>query len=330
LCDKETALLNTFLPQDGGLQKSAVTDTLPATALWIDMLHPTGEEEHLVEQALGLDLPTREEMQEIEISSRLYREDGGLFMTATVLSRTETERPEAHPVTFVLTGERLVTIRYSEPRTFQAFAQRAQRRHSGYDAALPILVGLLEAVVDRAADILERLGADVDAISLEIFEHRGEQPTKARNFHDMLRRIGSKGDLNSKARESLVSIGRLAAFLAQGLDSAKADREAKSRVKTLGRDVHSLTDHASFLSTKINFLLDATLGMINIEQNAIIKTFSVAAVAFLPPTLIASIYGMNFAFMPELKWPFGYLFAVVLMVLSAVLPYLYFKRRGWL
>ena len=323
-------MFDVYVAHEGGLQRAGMTAGIPAAAAWIDMLRPTHDEEVAVGSAFGIDVPTHEEMQEIEISSRLYAEDGALFMTATILSQAATETPEAKPVTFILAGERLLTIRYSEPKSFQAFVSRATRPRSGYATGEGALVGLLETIVDRTADTLERLANDVDALSLEIFANRDGRPTKAGDFQDILQRIGRKGDLNSKARESLVSIGRLVTFAAQRFDARKATKETKAQVETLIRDVHSLTDHASFLSNKINFLLDATLGMINIEQNAIIKIFSVAAVVFLPPTLVASIYGMNFDFMPELKWIAGYPFALGLMVLSALLPYLYFKRRGWL
>jgi magnesium transporter len=146
----------------------------------------------------------------------------------------------------------------------------------------------------------------------------------------VLEQIGRKGDLTSHIRDSLVTLERLVGFLGHVAMQRKSGKDLRERLKTLSRDVRSLTDHSSFLSQKITFLLDATLGMINIEQNAIIKIFSVAAVVFLPPTLIASIYGMNFEEMPELDWLFGYPFAIALMILSAILPYLFFKRRGWL
>ena len=192
-----------------------------------------------------------------------------------------------------------------------------------------VLLGLLEAVVDRAADILERIGADVDAISREVFQ-QGTDAKRSTDFQSVLSKVGRKGDLCSKARESLVSIGRIATFLMQVAMDNNWAPEIRARFKTLGRDVHSLTDHASFLASKIAFLMEATLGMIGIEQNAIIKIFSVAAVVFLPPTLIASIYGMNFEHMPELEWSLGYPWALGLMLVSAFLPYWYFKRKGWL
>ena len=214
-------------------------------------------------------------------------------------------------MTFILTTGKLVTLRYTEPMPFRAFAARVQRAGTNYQRAEYVLAGLFDAIIDRVTDILERIDSELDQLSLDVFDHPEHKPTKGRDFQRVLREIGKLGDLNSKTRESLVSIGRLLGFLnhtQQGsqLNSQqryKPTKDMRARLKLLSRDVQSLTDHASFLVNKITFLLDATLGMINIEQNAIIKIFSVAAVAFLPPTLIASIYGMNFEFMPELACP---------------------------
>lgn len=324
-------MLKIYTAHRGGLQLAPPGGELrvSAEAVWLDLPEPTFEETHAVESFLGIEVPTREDMEEIEISSRLYSEDGAVFLTAMVLARSETDQPELTPITFIMAGERLVTLRYDDPRPFPAFSLRAQRPGSGFSRGPVVLLGLLESVVDRAADILERIGADVDAISREIFEH-GAGVNRGTDFQAVLSKVGRKGDLTSKARESLVSIGRIATFLMQAALDRDWARDTRARVKTLSRDVHSLTDHASFLASKIAFLMEATLGMIGIEQNAIIKIFSVAAVVFLPPTLIASIYGMNFEHMPELQWMLGYPWALGLMVLSAFLPYWYFKRRGWL
>jgi len=324
-------MLKVYAADQNRLRKVDVTEdhTPPADTIWFDLLRPTTEETRVVEAALHLELPSREEMQEIEVSSRLYEEDGNYYMTATIISKADTEHPESGAITFILAGNRLVTLRFTEPRPFAIFTARAQRA-GAYATGHTILLGLLEAIIDRLADTLEFTANRVDALSREIFEHPDKQPLKSRDFQDVLRRIGHQGDLTSMARESLLNIARLLTFLGQAIAGAKAPKDLRGRLKTMSRDVNSLSDHASFLSNKINFLLDATLGMINIEQNAIIKIFSVAAVVFLPPTLIASIYGMNFDFIPELHWAVGYPLALVLMVLSALLPYLYFKRRGWL
>lgn len=324
-------MLDVYVKQDGRLARLSGATDIPVEAVWIDMLRPTYEEEALVERAVGVDVPTHEEMLEIEVSSRLYEEDGRLFLTATVLSQSDSVLPAARPITFVLTPEHLVTVRYSEPKSFEMFGSRCVKPGAGADPA-SLLVGLLDAVIDRTADTLERLSAEMDALSAKVFRPRvgADRRRSDVEYHDVLREIGQKGELNAKIQESLLSIGRLATYLGQALLAGKPARDLRGRVKTLGRDVNSLTDHAHFLSDRVTFLLDATLGLINIEQNAIIKIVSIATLVFLPPTVIASVYGMNFQFMPELAWPWGYPFALALMAASAVLPYLVFRRIGWL
>lgn len=325
-------MLNVFvIDRRGCLVRAEVAPDapLPAEAVWLDLIAPTLEEERLVEALLEVELPTREEMQEIEVSSRLYEENGVLYMTATVLSKAQSERPETTAVSFILAGDRLVTVRYAEPQPFALYSARCQRAPGAHTRGNAVLAGLLDALIDRIADVLEHIGLEVDGISHEIFEH-STKPSGGDDFQDILRRLGRRGDLTSKVRESLVGIGRVLMFLSQASAAQKIAKDLRDRLRTMSRDVRSLTDHASFLAGKINFLLDATLGMINIEQNAIIKIFSVVAVVFLPPTLIASIYGMNFEHMPELDWTFGYPMALLLMLGSAITPYLYFKRRGWL
>jgi magnesium transporter len=311
-------------------------------AVWIDLLRPTKDEEAAVERAFGIDVPTREETSEIELSSRLYAEDGAHFMTAMMLSHTDGDNVLLSPATFVLVGERLVTVRYEEPRVIDVFVARCQK--SGTMTAEGVFAGLLEALIERAGDVLERAGHELDAISREVFSIEPPVPKakgvarllpekpkpKPRDFQSVLEQVGRKGDLLSKVYESLISVQRLLTYAAATVQARKADKSASSQFKLLGRDVQSLVDHAAFLTQKINFLLDATLGMINIQQTSIIKIFSVAAVVFLPPTLIASIYGMNFKFMPELAWPAGYPFAIGMMILSAIVPYQFFKWRGWL
>ena len=310
-------------------ETQAAEAAVPAGAVWLDLLRPTPAEDRAVEAAVGIDVPTHEAMQEIEASSRLYEEQGALYMTGTLVAQADTDTPLSTAVTFILFGERLVTVRHAEPRPFQTFASRAARQAGHHVRADAILLGLLEAVIDRIADVLEQVGAEVDAISRAVFQPADGKGRRSHDFQALLRRLGSKGDLNSKARESLLSIGRILIYLDQA-GEPKRPKDTRGRLKTMQRDVQSLSDHADSLAGKVNFLLDATLGLITIEQNAIVKTFSVVAVAFLPPTLIASIYGMNFHRMPELDWPWGYPAALGLMVASAVLPLLYFRRKGWL
>jgi magnesium transporter len=254
-------------------------------------------------------------------------------MTMTTVANVEGDSPAKAPVTFIIKGETLVTVRHADPKPFLIYAAKAQRNGAApCTSGEAVMLGLIEAIIDRTADALERIGDEVDTISQEVFRNKAKSVSKkTRDLQSLIEQIGSKGDLLTKIRESLVSIARLVAYHgAINSKRSKASKDMRQRIRMVQRDATSLGDHAIFLSAKINFLLDATLGLINLEQNQIIKIFSVAAVAFLPPTLVASIYGMNFESMPELRWAHGYPWALGLMVLSAVVPYLYFKRRGWL
>ena len=315
------------------LKKTEPVDlaALPESAVWIDLVKPTTEEDRAVEKLAGIAVPTREDMQEIEISSRLYIENGARYMTASLMCAADTPSPRITPVTFILSGHRLVTVRYDAPRPFALVENKLAR------SAIPgingeiVLLELLDAVIDRCADILERAGADVDQVSHDIFEPESVTgPGQTKRYSNIMIEIGRKGDLTSKVRESLVSIGRLVTFVTADADNAKWSKEMRAQLKTMQRDVASLTDHASYLSNKITFVLDAMLGVVNLEQNNIIKLFSVMAVVLMPPTLIASVYGMNFKFMPELEWAHGYPMALSMMVLAAVLPYVFFKWKKWL
>jgi len=303
---------------------------VPAGAIWLDLYSPTVAEDRAVEAAFGVAVPTREEMAEIEPSSRLYIENNARVMTATLLFNSETERPSITPVTFILAGNRLITVRYEEPKPFAIVGAKLARNCPAGVIGEMIMIDLLDAIIDRAADVLERAAADVEVISRRIFERRGARDDPRQSYQAILRSIGRKGDLTSKIRESLVSIGRLVLFLANEAEGMKLPRDQRAQVKSMARDVFSLTDHSTFLANKITFLLDATLGMVSLEQNNVIKIFSVVAVALMPPTLIASIYGMNFKVMPELQWQYGYPLAVVLMLAAAVAPYMYFKWKKWL
>jgi len=325
-------MMKTYLPQNGGLKAAPDAESAAAIAhgLWIDLIDPTPEERQSVNNALGMELPTRADMEEIEISSRLYAEDGALFMTALILANSGTEKPSADVVTFILAREKLITLRYIDPQPFRTFEARCGRSMIGANKAENALMALLDVIIDRLADILERAGSEVEGISHEIFDStRGNQPISSRDFQKILRALGRKHDLNSKIRDSLLSLARVLAFLEQAMDTT-TNKDVLAHVKTLTRDAQSLVDHSSYMGNKLSYLLDATLGLINIDQNNIIKIMSVAAMVFLPPTLIASVHGMNFKFMPELDWMGGYPMAVALMLISMVLPYLWFKRKGWL
>jgi magnesium transporter len=325
-------MMKIFMPLNGGLRivPDADSAAVPSEALWIDLYDPTPEERQAVNNTLGLDLPTRADMEEIEVSSRLYAENNALYMTALVLANSGTESPIAGTVTFVLVRNTLITIRYVEPQPFRTFEARCRRGTVAAIKAENVLFDLLDVIVDRLADIQERASTEIEGISREIFDPDNSQhPITSREFQEVLRALGRKHDLSGKIRESLLTISRVLAFLAQTMDT-KPNKDMLPHVKTLTRDVQSLQDHLGYLASKLSYLLDATLGLINIDQNNIIKIMSVAAMVFLPPTLIASIYGMNFSVLPEKDWTFGYPFSLLLMLASAVGPYIWFKRKGWL
>src|SRR6516162_6462286 len=310
-------MLWVYVPRGTSLYRIAVTSDadVPDSAIWFDLINPTHEEDKIVERKVGVAVPTREEMQEIEVTSRLYVENGARYMTATLMCQSDTDTPRTTPVTFIISGHRLITVRYEDPRPFMIVGNKLARVCSPTVGGESVLMDLLDAVIDRAADIFEPEAGGAD---------------RSRSYNEILKTIGKKGDLASKVRESLVSIGRLLLYLANEADSMRWAKESRAQLRGMQRDVHSLSDHAAYLSNKIQFLLDAMLGVVTIEQNNVIKIFSVAAVALMPPTLIASIYGMNFKHMPELDWQLGYPVAIVLMLLAAALPYFVFKWKKWL
>ncbi|MCW5721493.1 MAG: magnesium/cobalt transporter CorA [Devosia sp.] len=304
--------------------------------VWIDLLNPTQDDNRIVGASLGIHVPLQDEVEEIELSSRLYLEDGAEFLTITALTELDTDDPTKMPVTFILKNGVLVTARWCEPKPFAAYKLRAAR-HKDVPSrnGEEVMIGLLEALIDRLADILEHIGTEIDAISREAFRNKASKANKkTHELQALIERIGRQAEVLTLVQESLVSIGRVTVYHA-AMDAAprrgEVGRESRRTwLKVIQRDVTSLSEHARGLNGRVNFLLDATLGLISLEQNQIIKIFSVAAVVFLPPTLVASIYGMNFSVMPELEWTLGYPFAIGLMVLFAVLPYLFFKRKGWL
>jgi magnesium transporter len=328
----EKLMLRVFTPTD----EMALTEVdeargmLPEGAVWIDMISPTRAEELFIERVTGIEVPTPEEMIEIETSSRLYTENGALYMTATIVTGIFKDLPESHSVGFVLTPVHLITVRYADVVAFDRFAGHATRTPALCSGSGMALVNIFDAVVDRLADGIEHIGSEVDAISRQAFRRarsRGQQRVSNLVLQSLLTRLGAAQDALSKSRESAVSLSRALGWLSF---AAPSDMELGPHLKSLGRDLKSLTDHASYMASNITFLLDATLGLISIEQNAVLKIFSVSAIVFMPPTLVAGIYGMNFDALPELHWQLGYPWALLLMLLSAVLPYLFFRWRGWL
>ncbi len=325
-------MLSVYVPHGNSLERIELgpDGIVPDAAIWFDLVNPTLAEDKLLERYLGIAVPTREEMQEIEVTSRLYVENGARYMTATLMCQSDSDTPRTTAVTFILSGHRLVTVRYDDPRPFMMVGNKLARSCPQNANGEAVLMELLDAVIDRCADILERIGLDVDQVSRDIFEANEGQTARTTNYRNILKAIGRKGDLTSKVRESLVSIGRVLLYLANEADSMKWAKDTRAQLRGMQRDVGSLSDHAAYLSNKITFLLDAMLGLVSIEQNNIIKLFSVVAVVMMPPTLVGTVYGMNFKNMPELDFALGYPMALVAMVVSAILPYVYFRWKKWL
>ncbi|MFG1477295.1 magnesium transporter CorA family protein [Xanthobacter sp. V4C-4] len=303
---------------------------IPRESVWIDMFAPKAGDDIAVERLTGVAVPTREEMREIEPSSRLYTENGARYMTAALLCGSDSAAPTVQAVTFILASPRLVTVRYGEPRAFATTAAHLTRAAPPGASGETILIELLEAIVDRAADVLEQIAADVEVTSTQIFAPAPNAADANQRYRALLSQIGRKEGLISAARESLASLQRLLSFFGAELDGHAVSPDARASIKSMSRDVGGLSDYAAFLSGKLQFLLDATIGMVGLEQNNIIKIFAVLTVVLMPPTLIASVYGMNFQNIPELSWTYGYPTTLAAMVISAIVPYVFFKWRGWL
>jgi magnesium transporter len=298
-------------------------------ARWIDLLAPSDEEEEHVERLLGIDVPTHDDIRKHEPSSRLYRQHGAIFMAAKILVRRGGETPHTANVAFILKGDTLLTVRYEESRTFDLFATEFQQAETA-QSSTTVLAGLIESLVDRTSEILETAADEADDMVARIFPVVAETSKRrsSAELESVLVEIQHLHRRVAKVRESLVSLGRMVGFLLAQTDIK--DAEFQARARSTSHDITSVTDHATFVAQNIQFILDTLLGLINVEQNAIVKFFSIVAVVLLPPTLIAAVYGMNFKLMPELHWTWGYPLSILAMLASAVLPYLWCRRRGWL
>lgn len=325
-------MLRTYGPGCDGSPVDAEAALIPDGATWVDLDQPTTGEEALVERCIRMDVLTKSEMAEIEPSSRLFERRGALYMTISVLFGVVDGRPSTTPVSFVLTDDRLVTVRYCTPKPIQAFSDHARRDAQLVATATGALINMLDLIIDRLADELENISGGIEQISSHIFhkDMDGRRIPAAR-LTALLTRIGRTQTLLATIRYSAVSTMRMLSFLTGSHRiRQEQDEDLHNHIASLTNDVTSLGEHANFLSDNLQFLLDASLGLISVEQNAAMKLFSWAALVFLPPTLIAGIYGMNFKHMPELEWVGGYPWALALMISSAVLPILYLKRRGWI
>ncbi|KQS96215.1 MULTISPECIES: magnesium transporter CorA family protein [unclassified Rhizobium] len=304
--------------------------SMPAEIVWLDLLRPDKAEDLLVESLLGIEVPTREDMKDIEPSSRLYTAKDAVFMTASLVCKVDSGQPELTDVAFVLTKGLLITIRYEEPKAFDLFVAAMHRIPGGCATGTILVTRLFETIVDRTAEILEIAVTKIDALSLQVFGDRNVGKRRPPHYLEAkLLDVAAHHRLVSKTRDSLASLSRVLTFL-YTVPTIQEHRDARELCRTISRDIQSLSEHASFISGNITFLLDASLGLISVEQNAIIKIFSIASVVFLPPTLVASLYGMNFVHMPELQWTFGYPLALLAMVVSAIIPFYFFRWKGWL
>jgi len=327
-------VLHVFV-NDGGLlrwAKDADTDPgpVPYNAVWLDLLNPTPAELLRVETLIGAPLPTREQMAEIEESSRLRVANGVLSMTVTTLVWADTDEPRIAVVSFVLAGRRLVTIHHIDPQPFLAFRRRASHEAFPNPRGEAVLAALVDAMVDRTAGVLRRTGLELDILNRRAFRGR-KLRSRGETLDDTqtLKRIGHAGHLIGKARVSLASLTRMLDFLGRN-DGWSAGKATRRWARTALQDVTGLDEYAGFLAGKVALLLDTALGRINVEQNEIVKIVSIITVLLFPPTLVASICGMNFSFMPGSDEPTGYPSALLLMLLSALLPMIFVRLRRWL
>jgi magnesium transporter len=319
-------MLTAFAIRDGKLHR---TSGPLSDAQWIDLLEATPDESEHVAREIGLTIPTEAEINEIESSSRLANRDGILYLSMPMVSRPETE-PRAVSIGFVLAPDRLITVRFAPSRLFDRFMEQAG---APMRVGAHVMVGLLEAIVDRQADALEQVKTELEVISHRIFCDDLAAASGRRREDALLRAtlvsLGRVGDLVSHVRESQVSAGRIVPYV----ETAAADwlpKELRPRLRTLRRDIASLNDFDTHLNDKLQFLLDATLGFINIAQNNVMKVLTVVSVAGVPPVLIAGVYGMNFKDIPELNWAWGYPYSLALIAVTTIIPLAIFRWRGWL
>lgn len=297
--------------------------------IWIDLYNVTSTEEKLVETYLGVDIPTRKEMQARAVSKRTYTENSAIYMTSMMITKSDVNLPESHPVTFALYKNCFITVRYSQPKTFQIFSEYITNNDfEVIPTSQTLFIGIMDAIIDRFAGILEKARTNIDNCANSVFRLK-ENKKKAEqevNYRDIISKIGETGRLVSKTKESAVAIERTLSYASES-KVIEWEGQYIDRMKSLIKNIDSLGDYADYLSSEANFLLDATLGVIEIEQNDVMKLLSIVSIIFLPPTLVASIYGMNFRIMPEIDWEAGYYFAIGLMLFSAIFSYRYFKKQ---
>jgi magnesium transporter len=300
-----------------------------AGATWLDLCDATDVERDAVAAATGLRVPTRAAIEEIETTSRVFTENGALYLSTPVLAPKDTPLPLS-AIGFVLTEKVLVSVRFAPHAVIDAVLASCAKEPAPSSSS--VFLRLLEALVDSGADMLEHASTELDAISHRAFRADERQPRRknqtAGSLRRTLRKLGHVGDMVSHIRDTLLGIGRISAFVSE--TSSGVLGVELPRLHAVRTDIASLSDYQSQLSSKVQFLLDATLGFISIEQNDVVKTLTIVSVVGVPPVLVAGIYGMNFHVMPELSWAYGYPFALLLIVVTALLPLVWFKWRGWI
>lgn len=309
----------------------ATIDSAP-DAVWFDLVNPTDQERAAVERAVGFPLPTRESISEIENSSRVSTEEGVLCLNSPIAYRDPEGHSAVTSVGFVLSQHRLVTIRFADIPVFNTFAERFA--HAKNPCSAEAFAGIVEAVVDRIADVLERMGAELDALSKRTFRRgapgqRRSSRLKDDDLRQILTGIGQVGDTISNLRDTLLGLTRIVAYTQQTA-ATWIPAEIKERLTTTRQDTASLNDYDQQLTAKTSFLLDAVLGFINIEQNDTFKVLTVVSVAGIPPTFVVGLYGMNFKNMPEYDWAWGYEWGWAMIVVSIVIPLIWFRVKGWI
>ncbi len=301
-------------------------------AIWVDLCSPSPTERAEVELLIGIGVPTREHLSEIESSSRLRARDGVLSMSIPMTTRGGDGEPVVAPVGFVLSRDRLVTVRFAALHAFDTVARRFKEADAMPTSSREVFVELCEEIVDGLADNLEQAAAELRTISVATFDvPEGEGPKAIRSnriIRAKLRHIGRLGDRVSETRDALLGVGGAVDFASE-LTQDWGGGELEPRMKSLRQDVVSLDDYEVHLSEKVQFLLDAMVGLIGIAQNEIFKTLTIVSIVGIPPTLMAGIYGMNFKYMPEYGWTFGYPYGLAVIALSAIVPLVWFKLRGW-
>jgi magnesium transporter len=320
-------MIITYLNQNDKIERSTEVILDPST-LWIDLVNMSREEEKLIENFLGIDIPSKEEMEQIEVSRRLYVENDATYFIMSLINHNITSIIN-HSVTFILFNNVLITVRYNEEvKSFNSFGQKLVKNQNNYIEAKEIFLELLTIIIEILADILQDVRQNIDKLNREIFltDTSAEEKT---NYAEVLKKIGQQGNFLSKTEESILSINRAINYSQQSNKFAKNEPQIL-RLATMLADLNSIAEHANFLSGSITFLLEALLGIIQLEQSNIVKLVSIVSLIFLPPTLIASIYGMNFEIMPELKQWLGYPITLLIMLISGWLPYKICKKKKWL